>query len=128
MVIDDTPQYLELMAAVLTSHGYTVITHSQAQGAVEAVKLAAPDLLIVDAQLGEASGFDIIAQLKEDEANLGLRILVCTATGIEGGNNSAALLERHGLDLLSKPFELTAFLAKVGEMLAAPAGGSNAGV
>lgn len=123
MIIDDTLQYLELMATVLTSRGHTVITRSQAEDAIEAVWLAAPDLLILDAQLGEASGFDIIAQLMQTEATRDLRILVCTAEGVEGGNGSEALLEQYGHHLLPKPFELATFLAKVDEILGTPASG-----
>ena len=121
LIIDDTPQYLELMTAVLASQGHTVVTHSQAQGAVQAAKVAAPDLLIVDAQLGEACGLDIIAELMEDEAGTDLRVLVCTAVSPDERSRCAKLLERYKHHLLLKPFDLNAFIDKVNQALNSPA-------
>jgi len=66
MLIDDDPISREVMATVLTMSGYTIYT---AEGGAPALKLIAdgacvPSVILMDAQMPDLSGTDLIEQLR----------------------------------------------------------------
>ena len=66
LLIDDDPISREVMATVLTMSGYTIYT---AEGGAPALKLIAdgacvPSVILMDAQMPDLSGTDLIEQLR----------------------------------------------------------------
>ena len=68
LVIDDEPEVLGAVAAVLASAGYVCHCCSNAEAAVRFAQSTTPDLIISDINLDGQSGLDLCEQIKEDAA------------------------------------------------------------
>lgn len=62
LIVDDEPDFLELMSARIKTWGYEMIKAINAREAVQAVKTGGPDMIILDYMLPDMDG---IAALKE---------------------------------------------------------------
>jgi len=82
LVVDDDPETVEAIAAMLPSPGYSVV---RAHGGTEAISLAQkvlPDLILVDLMMPDMSGFEVVNALRQFAATAGIPILVLTASAI----------------------------------------------
>ena len=67
LLIDDNPDMLELGKLVLEMDGFTVRTaDSGAEGLKLLAETPAPDLILLDMQLGDMSGADFLQQIHSD--------------------------------------------------------------
>jgi DNA-binding NarL/FixJ family response regulator len=65
-IVDDKPEFLEAARNLLERQGVAVVgLVSRAADAVERVQELAPDVALVDVDLGDASGFDIARRLAD---------------------------------------------------------------
>lgn len=80
LIVDDNEPFLAALRAVLQGQGVDVVAvaSTAAEGFVRA-QLLRPDLILVDIELGEDSGFGLARQLADDDdtADLGV-ILIST--------------------------------------------------
>jgi len=109
------------MRRVLEDEQYQVSILQEGKDAFSRVKSMVPDLLILDLKLGDMSGQDVLKQIKNDPATADVPVIVYTAAVLEAEEVSQ-LIESDSryyssVYLLRKPFELTALLDKVEEML-----------
>src|SRR5690348_6599420 len=106
LVVDDSPDILELLRALLTEEGYFVITRSEALHELDEVRLANPNLIILDhLHKGLDGSQDILAQLSGSVDLSAVPVMVCTALS----NAQEVLEERLGpvnVELLVKPFDI----------------------
>ena len=102
LVIEDEPNIIEAISFILSRDGWRVETHANGADAVDRVRAASPDVLILDAMLPGRSGFDILRDLRGDPATAALPILMLTA---RGQSKDRALAEQAGVSrFMSKPF------------------------
>jgi DNA-binding response OmpR family regulator len=123
VLIDDDPTFLELMDELLGQfEGYEVLTCCEADLAHELVKAHRPDLVILDVRLGdEESGWKVLERLSLDPETRRLPVLVCSAA-IGERPAQEPLLQRRGVDVLPKPFDLDELLGKLRAALKPGAG------
>jgi len=109
------------MRRVLEDEQYQVSILQEGKDAFSKVKSMVPDLLILDLKLGDMSGQDVLKQIKSDSATSDIPVIVYTAAVLEAEEVSRLIesdpLRYNEVHLLRKPFELTALLDKVEEML-----------
>lgn len=109
------------MRRVLEDEQYQVSILQEGKDAFSKVKSMVPDLLILDLKLGDMSGQDVLKQIKKDPATADVPVIVYTAAVLEAEEVSQLIesdpLYFNSVYLLRKPFELTALLNKVEEML-----------
>lgn len=111
LLIEDEPNIAEAIRFILTRDGWRVSTHGGGGDALEAVRAAQPDLLILDLMLPGLSGLEILTAIRADPATTALPVLMLTAKG-QGRDREAA--ERAGANLfMSKPFSNADILASV---------------
>ena len=121
LVVDDRNELLHLMRRVLEDEQYQVSILQDGRDAFTQVKSMQPDLLILDLKLGDMSGQDILKQVKNDPATADVPVIVYTAAVLEADevtrliSGDTRFYKR--VSLLRKPFELTALLDKVEELL-----------
>jgi DNA-binding response OmpR family regulator len=122
LVVDDRNELLHLMRRVLEDEQYQVSILQEGKDAFVTVKDMVPDLLILDLKLGDMSGLDVLKQIKDDAATADIPVIVYTAAVLEAEEVSRSIESRpefyNDVHLLRKPFELTALLDKVEELLA----------
>ena len=81
LVIDDEPNISEAISCILARDGWSVATHSNGHDAVGVVQNAMPDLVILDVMLPGKTGYDILRELRSEDATQGLPVLMLTAKG-----------------------------------------------
>jgi CheY-like chemotaxis protein len=65
LVVDDEPMMRELMSALLEMDGYTVEVAAEGRSALKAIYAQPPDLVLLDLNMPNVSGWQVIDLLKE---------------------------------------------------------------
>jgi adenylate cyclase len=110
LVVDDTPQNVRLLEAVLTSQGYSVISASSGPEALEKVAAAAPDLVLLDIQMPGMNGYEVCRRIREDPTTRFLPVVLVTASDTEVRVNA---IEAEADDFITKPFDQQELLGRV---------------
>ncbi len=123
-VLNDNPEFLELMSAILDEDaGYEVTTYSEATTSVDDLVESRPDLVMVDLLIAGASGWEIVALSRADDRLADVPIVICSAD-VASLRDRADELERvSNVHVLVKPFgidELTELVERlIGRAVAA---------
>ena len=116
----DEPEFWVVVAHdVLEAHGYATI---ETRSGVEAVGLARkhrPDLIIMDIQLPEVSGMEVIQWLKDDDQLRHIPVIAITAYAMKG--DELKMLAAGCDGYLSKPIDVATFANSVRGFLQAGA-------
>lgn len=83
LLIEDEPHIAEAIRYVLARDGWQVESHGNGGDAVEVIRRAAPDVLVLDVMLPGRSGHEILADLRRDPALSDLPVLVLSARGLQ---------------------------------------------
>ena len=114
LVVDDQEANVMLLEQMLRNEGYTNITTTQLPREVEALHRANRyDLILLDLQMPEMDGFEVIEVLKGIETGGYLPVLVITA---QPGHKLRAL-KAGAKDFVSKPFDLVEVQTRIHNML-----------
>lgn len=100
IIVDDEPSAGELILKMIDSRGEEIQVCSTCQNITDAVKniqLYQPDLLFLDIELADGSGFDILEQLPGFDAH----IIFVTAHE----HYSLQAIKRHAFDYILKPVD-----------------------
>ena len=105
LLIEDEPNIIEAISFILSRDGWTVHTHEDGETAMDKVRATPPDMIILDVMLPGRSGFDILRDLRADEATKALPVMMLTA---RGQTKDRDLAVRLGADhFMTKPFSNT---------------------
>src|SRR2546430_12751467 len=102
LVVEDEPQIQELVAVNLEHFGHQVLRASSAEEAEAAIRVALPDVLVLDWMLPGESGLALARRLRADARTRDLAILMLTARALEQDQDSR--LEAGADAYLTKPF------------------------
>jgi CheY-like chemotaxis protein len=118
VVINDDTDFLSLMSELLTEIGeYDVEICREGNHAYQFVKEQQPDLAILDIRMeGQEQGWAILECLTLDPKTKPIPLIVCSAA-IRELQAHQELLDRYGIDILTKPFDLDVLLEKVATAL-----------
>jgi PAS domain S-box-containing protein len=116
LVVDDTPDLLELFSTVLGQTGYEVLRAENAAECLRIVHAVLPDLVLLDVMLPDLSGIEVCRRIKADPATAGM--LVIHVSGMRtSGDNAAEGLEAGADGYLVKPVEPRELVAHVNALL-----------
>ncbi len=116
LVVDDSPANLRLLSFMLTEQGYKVRSVVSGSMALTAARAAPPDLILLDINMPEMSGYQVCEQLKADEGTKEIPIIFISALDqIEDKIQAFAI---GGVDYVTKPFQFQEVLARVETHLA----------
>lgn len=115
LVVDDTPQNLDLLTRRLRSQGYEVATAADGVEALARVAELAPDLVLLDIMMPRLDGIETVRRLKADPAHRHIPVILVTAKS--DPRDVIAGLDAGGDDYLTKPIDHAALLARVRSML-----------
>lgn len=117
LLIEDEPNINEAIRFMLGREGWQVTTYAEGAGAIDVIRDARPDLLILDVMLPGRSGFDILEELREDPVLSQTPVLMLTAKG-HGRDREQA--DQYGVSrFMTKPFANAELLTSVRELLGA---------
>jgi len=114
LAVDDTPENLRLIEALLVPQGYDVVTASSGREALALLPKEKPDLLLMDIVMPEMNGYEVTKAVRADSAWRHVPVIMITATG---GQDLVRSLEAGADDFVSKPFDKNELLARVKSLI-----------
>ena len=115
MVVEDNDLNRKLFCDVLKANGFEVVPVADGQNVLTTTQKCTPDLVIMDIQLPNVSGLDLIAQIKADPALAATPVLAVTAYA--GKGDEERIRGAGAEDYLAKPVSIGPFMAAVRELL-----------
>ena len=115
LVVDDTPLVLSSVALILKNAGFTVLSASSPEEAIQiSLDFAGTiHLLLSDVMMPRMSGPDLAKKLVKERKDLRVMMM----TGYSGGN---LLVLNYGWQLITKPFVPTLLREKIDDVLHNP--------
>ena len=108
LVVEDNELNMKLFRDVLLATGYLALEATTGEEAVDLAVEQAPDLVLMDIQLPDADGVDVLRRLRTDDRTAAIPVLAVTAQAMQG-DRERFLAE--GFDgYVSKPL-------KIGELI-----------
>ena len=121
LVVEDNDLNRKLFCDVLRAGGHEVEPCADGEAVLGAAQTFSPDLVIMDIQLPNISGIDLITALRADARLSGVPILAVTAYAGKGDEENIRAAGAN--EYLSKPVSIGPFRMAVDKLLeAAPAG------
>ncbi len=115
LVVEDNELNLKLFCDLLRAHEFATEPVRDGREAVERARAFAPDLIVMDIQLPYVSGFELIQQIKADEALGRTPIMAVTAYA---GREDEDRIRAAGADAyVSKPISVSRFVEEVTALL-----------
>jgi adenylate cyclase len=121
LVVDDDPDFVEIMRTILEANGYTVISAANGNQGLAQVKVSKPDLMILDIMMSTVlDGLDVSEKLSRDPDARYMPVIMVSSIADTPYAHVFPMEEQPHMDAwLSKPVEPRALLAKVAELLRA---------
>jgi two-component system, sensor histidine kinase and response regulator len=111
LIVDDVPENLRLLSAMLEQTGHRVRPAISARLALMAARLEPPSLILLDIRMPEMDGLEMCRQLKADEALREIPVIFISA--LNDTEDKIRAFEAGGLDYITKPFQEREVLARV---------------
>ena len=102
LIVDDEPKICEFLKRFFERSGFNVETSTSPLEALERVKSARPDLLLLDVRMSPLSGLEVLKQVKALDPEI--RVVMVSAVADEQIVREA--LRLGALDYVTKPLEL----------------------
>jgi adenylate cyclase len=114
LVVDDVPENVRLLQAVLETHGYEIVSATDGQAALELAASAKPDLVLLDVMMPQLDGYAVCRRLREQEDTAMLPVIMLTAS--EGSEKTRGI-EAGADDFIPKPFNREELLTRIRSLL-----------
>lgn len=111
LVVDDILPNIKLLEHKLTSEYYDVVTATNGFEALEKVKEAAPDLILLDIMMPGIDGYEVCRRLKADAETAHIPVVMVTA--LDQPENKIMGLECGADDFITKPIDDVSLMARV---------------
>jgi adenylate cyclase len=110
LVVDDLPQNVRLLDAVLSPQGFRVVTASSGKEALDVLSKEHPDLVLLDVLMPGIDGYEVCRRIREDPGTAFLPVIMITASE---GEDKIRAIESGADDFVHKPFDQAELLARV---------------
>ncbi|WP_409573622.1 PAS domain S-box protein [Kouleothrix sp.] len=128
LLVEDAESNATLMRDILAPRGYHLVVGIDGREGLALARAQAPALILMDIQLPDMNGLEVIRQLRAEEQLRGVPIIALTALAMPGDREKC--LEAGADAYLAKPVDIHTLLATIAEHLTRPAsqrGGSPPG-
>jgi CheY-like chemotaxis protein len=116
LVVEDTPNVLELLDVTLRFKGYPVITARNGQEALERIAREHPAMVITDILMPKMDGYALAHNLRKNPLTISIPIVFVSATYITPEDKNFAL-SLGAVRFIEKPIDTEEFLLTVAEIL-----------
>jgi DNA-binding response OmpR family regulator len=111
LIVDDSPEILNLLTDILTYHGYRVRAVSSGNIALKSVTEDTPDMILLDVNMPVMDGYEVCNFLKSNENTS--KIPVIFISGLDDAADKVRGFNAGGVDYITKPFQLAEVLARI---------------
>jgi two-component system, OmpR family, response regulator MtrA len=126
LVVDDDPVILHLLEVNFDLEGWAVVTATNGQEALDAVRGQRPDVAVVDVMMPVLSGLDFVKQLRADAAIAGTAVVLLSAKAQT--NDVRAGMALGADDYVTKPFEPIDLVERVKQLFERRSGAGAGGL
>jgi DNA-binding response OmpR family regulator len=117
LLVDDYPDALDVWAIYLTTEGFRVLTAGTGRQALAAARADAPDLVVLDLDLPDLSGFEVASELRGCAATRHIPLIAATGYSHVAQQDRA---RQSGFDsVIVKPCDPGALVAEIHRLLSA---------
>ena len=116
LFVDNRPEYMHQPVLRLRLEGYDVDEASSGEDALDALRGSGYDLLILDAELPDSDGWEVLKSVREDPELKGQKVIVLMAAKGETGMLVLVPVDKE----LRRPFTLGALLDAVRSVIGSP--------
>ena len=119
LVVDDDPDFVEIMRTILESNDYLVVTAANGEQGLAQVKAQRPDLMLLDIMMSTVlDGLNVSEQLAQDPEAKYMPVIMVSSIAETPYAHIFPMGEQPHMDAwLSKPVDPKVLLAKVAELL-----------
>ncbi|HEX9416992.1 MAG TPA: response regulator [Gaiellaceae bacterium] len=114
LVVDDIPENVRLLEAVLVPRGYEVVAATSGERALELVAETEPDLVLLDVVMPGMDGYTVCRSLRANEETAILPVIMVTSSI---GPEKTEAIEAGADDFIPKPFNHAELLTRVKSLL-----------
>lgn len=111
LIVDDNPQNLQVLCAILKNAGYRIAAAANGTEALSCVNERIPDLILLDMMMPDINGIEVCSRLKKDLRTSGVPVIFISA--LSDSYNKVKSFEAGGIDFITKPFEKGEVLMRV---------------
>ncbi|HBU70247.1 MAG TPA: hypothetical protein DEE98_07700 [Elusimicrobia bacterium] len=115
LVVDDEPQNIELLEALLEPMGHKVVKASNGAEAIDKLSGGQIDLVLLDIIMPGMSGYDVLDKIRAN--NRTRRIPVIMITAINGTDEKIKAIEAGCDDFITKPFDKHELIVRISSLL-----------
>ncbi|MEM9541453.1 MAG: response regulator, partial [Cyanobacteria bacterium P01_E01_bin.42] len=115
LIVDDTPNNIRVLAAILQDKQYRVRTFLRADRALENVNKNPPDLILLDIQMPDMDGYEFCDRIKKSPHLCEIPIIFISA--LDEPMDKVRAFKLGGADYVTKPFQELEVLARVEHQL-----------
>jgi DNA-binding response OmpR family regulator len=101
LLVDDDPRFTHILRELLELNGFTVITASTGEQALEHLALSSPKVVLLDVRMPGMDGLLILKHIRVNQPNL--PVIIITQDSEDRTREEAAILGANGY--LLKPFD-----------------------
>lgn len=111
LVVDDTPEMIDVVQAVLESEGYKVDGANGGKECLEKLKKKRPDLILLDLKMPGMDGWDVLREIRKNKETKSIPVMMYTT--VDKNPDEDMLKERGVDDYIQKPFDMENLVLKV---------------
>ena len=115
LAVDDQPENLELLAAILTDEGFDVGFASDGLAALDAVAAHPPQAILLDIMMPRLDGFEVCRRIKSSRPTCFIPVVMLTA--LSDLESKIRGFESGADDFLNKPFHRIELLTRLKSLL-----------
>ena len=113
LIVEDDRDLNKGLCKALKTEGRQIVSSTDLHSAREQLRLSSPSLILLDVNLPNGSGLDLLREVKEETPGLPVVLLTANDTDMDIVDG----LERGADDYITKPFSLSVLRARVNTQL-----------
>lgn len=115
LLVDDDDMLRKMMATLLTKQGLDVLPAENGQSALDKLKTARPDVVLLDVMMPDMDGFSVCRQIRSDPSISHIPIIMLTA--LDSVENKVKGFEAGADDYIAKPCDTLELVARISALL-----------
>jgi signal transduction histidine kinase len=115
LIVDDTPDNLRLLSALLTRYRLSVRKALSGPWAIAAAQAAPPDLILLDIKMPEMDGYTVCQRLRADPRTEAVPVIFISA--LDDPADKVNAFAAGGVDYITKPFQEAEVMARIAHQL-----------